>query len=144
MQPTLGHIDIVCTDTKASVAFYRRLGLDIPTEAVWKSEDDPHHVVARFASGVELALDSIELTRRYDPGWTPSPRGAGVYLVFNVPAREDVDETYADMVGAGYEGHLAPFDAFWGARYAIISDPDGNKIGVMSPSNHEHEPAPEL
>jgi catechol 2,3-dioxygenase-like lactoylglutathione lyase family enzyme len=141
MEPTFGHVDIICSDTRASVAFYRRLGLDIPTEAVWKSEDDPHHVVARFASGFELALDSVELTKGYDPGWTPSS-GAAVCIVFNVPAREDVDAIYADMTGAGYEGHLAPFDAFWGARYAIINDPDGNKIGVMSPSNHEHGAAP--
>jgi catechol 2,3-dioxygenase-like lactoylglutathione lyase family enzyme len=142
MEPTFGHVDIICSDTRASVAFYRRLGLDIPTEAVWKSEDDPHHVVARFAGGFELALDSIELTEGYDPGRTPSPSGADIYIVFNVPTRKDVDATYADMTGTGYEGHLAPFDAFWGARYAILNAPDGNKIGVMSPSDHEHGAAP--
>ena len=26
-----------------------------------------------------------------------------------------------------------PFDAFWGARYAIVEDPDGNSVGLMSP-----------
>ena len=26
-----------------------------------------------------------------------------------------------------------PFDAFWGARYAIVADPDGNDVGLMSP-----------
>ena len=26
-----------------------------------------------------------------------------------------------------------PYDAFWGARYAVVSDPDGNGVGIMSP-----------
>jgi hypothetical protein len=25
------------------------------------------------------------------------------------------------------------FDAFWGVRYAIVADPDGNDVGLMSP-----------
>jgi hypothetical protein len=33
----------------------------------------------------------------------------------------------------GYEGQQPPFDAFWGARYAIVCDPDGNAVGIMSP-----------
>lgn len=28
-------------------------------------------------------------------------------------------------------------DAFWGARYAIVQEPDGNDVGLMSP----HDPA---
>jgi predicted enzyme related to lactoylglutathione lyase len=27
-----------------------------------------------------------------------------------------------------------PWDAFWGSRYAIVADPDGNHVGIMSPS----------
>jgi predicted enzyme related to lactoylglutathione lyase len=25
-----------------------------------------------------------------------------------------------------------PYDAFWGSRYAIVEDPDGNPVGLMS------------
>jgi len=35
-----------------------------------------------------------------------------------------------------------PFDAFWGARYAIVEDPDGNVIGFQSPSDPERRTAP--
>ena len=38
------------------------------------------------------------------------------------------------MTGAGYEGAQPPYDAFWGARYAVLVDPDGNHVGLMSPS----------
>ena len=41
------------------------------------------------------------------------------------------------VVGAwdelGYHGHLAPIDAYWGARYAEVDDPNGNIVGLQSP-----------
>ncbi|HWF79810.1 MAG TPA: VOC family protein [Streptosporangiaceae bacterium] len=36
------------------------------------------------------------------------------------------------MVGAGYEGHLEPWDARWGQRYAIVKDPDGNAVDLFA------------
>ena len=32
-----------------------------------------------------------------------------------------------------YEGHKAPWDAFWGQRYAMIRDPDGNEVDLFAP-----------
>jgi uncharacterized glyoxalase superfamily protein PhnB len=43
-----------------------------------------------------------------------------------------VDEIYADLASAGYTSQQEPYDAFWGARYAVIEDPDGNPV-IMSP-----------
>jgi Glyoxalase/Bleomycin resistance protein/Dioxygenase superfamily len=37
------------------------------------------------------------------------------------------------ITAAGYRGQQPPYDAFWGARYAVIEDPDGNAVGIMSP-----------
>jgi uncharacterized glyoxalase superfamily protein PhnB len=37
-------------------------------------------------------------------------------------------------------GRLRPSaadDTFWGARYAVIEDPDGNHVGLMSPIDPE-------
>jgi uncharacterized glyoxalase superfamily protein PhnB len=56
-----------------------------------------------------------------------------VVIGFALPSREAVDERYAALVAAGHHGRQAPFDAFWGARYAIVADPDGNDVGLMSP-----------
>jgi uncharacterized glyoxalase superfamily protein PhnB len=39
------------------------------------------------------------------------------------------------LTGAGYKGLQAPFDAFWGARYAVVEDPNGIAVGLMSPSD---------
>ena len=54
-------------------------------------------------------------------------------LGFNVDSRERVDQIYNDLTGAGYHGQQEPFDAFWGARYAVVEDPDGNAVRIMSP-----------
>jgi hypothetical protein len=37
------------------------------------------------------------------------------------------------LTAAGYAGPQPPYDAFWGARYAIVQDPDDNDVGLMSP-----------
>lgn len=127
-------VDIITSDVKASAEFYRRVGLDIPD--VWEDEGVAHHVDVRD-SGVDI--DSRSMTRGYDPSW---PDASGVVLMFHVPTRDAVDEKFAELTGAGYAGHLAPFDAFWGARYAIVDDPDGNHVGIMSPQDREHASAP--
>jgi uncharacterized glyoxalase superfamily protein PhnB len=65
--------------------------------------------------------------------------GGSTVLGFAVPSRQAVDEIYAGLTGAGYRGHQKPYDAFWGARYAIVEDPDGNAVGLMSPIEAEHK-----
>jgi uncharacterized glyoxalase superfamily protein PhnB len=44
-----------------------------------------------------------------------------------------VDAAYAELTGAGAHGELAPFDAFWGQRYAVLQDPDGNGVDLYAP-----------
>lgn len=52
---------------------------------------------------------------------------------FKVASREAVDGIYTDLTSAGYVSQQEPYDAFWGARYAIVEDPSGNAVGLMSP-----------
>lgn len=135
--PTLSQFNLVVSDTEASVAFYRRLGLDIPdTDERWQ----PHHRSVPLANGMDLDLDSTEFARYWDEGWVG---GMGV-LGFSVETREHVDEIFADLVEAGYRGQQAPYDAFWGARYAVVEDPDGNAVGIMSPIDPARRAQPDF
>src|SRR5215510_261332 len=61
--------------------------------------------------------------------------GAGTRTIigFSLSSLQAVDDRYADLVAAGYTGRQPPYDTFWGARYAVIEDPDGNHVGLMSP-----------
>ena len=47
--------------------------------------------------------------------------------------RDEVDTLVETLAGAGVPVQQPPYDAFWGARYAVVSDPDGNAVGIMSP-----------
>ena len=126
--PILDQINVVARDVDAMVGFYRRLGIAIEdVDPRW----DRHHRSALMAGGLDLELDSQEFTATWNRGWPAG--GAGVVIGFRVPTREAVDERYEDLTAAGYTGQQDPYDAFWGARYAIVEDPDGNSVGLMSP-----------
>jgi uncharacterized glyoxalase superfamily protein PhnB len=78
-------------------------------------------------------LDSADSVRLWHAAWRADPASVSVVIGFSLPSREAVDERYAELTSAGYCGRQPPFDAFWGARYAIVADPDGNDVGLMSP-----------
>jgi uncharacterized glyoxalase superfamily protein PhnB len=121
----LAAIGIVTRDIAASIRFYRLLGLDIPDP-----EDSPHHDV-ELPGGIRLMWDTEELMQQLDPE-REEPRGHRIPLAFECESAADVDATYARLVEAGHEGKKAPFDAFWGQRYANVVDPDGNVVDLFA------------
>ena len=121
----LAAIGIVTRDIAASVRFYRVLGLDIPDP-----DGSPHHDV-ELPGGVRLMWDTAELMKQLYPE-REEPRGQRIELAFECESAADVDAAYARLVEAGYEGKKAPFDAFWGQRYANVVDPDGNVVDLFA------------
>lgn len=120
-------IELVVADMPASLAFYRRLGLDIPDGA----DTEPH--VDVDLGGIHLALDTRETILSFDPGWTsPGDGGHRMALAFAAESPAEVDSAYAELVDNGAEGHLEPWDAFWGMRYAVVHDPDGNPVDLFA------------
>jgi catechol 2,3-dioxygenase-like lactoylglutathione lyase family enzyme len=128
MKTQFDMIGIVVSDMAASLAFYRRLGLDVPTGA-----DSEPHVEATLPGGLRLAWDTEETIRSFEPDWQPPPHGFRITLAFKCQDPSGVDEAYAELVAAGYEGAKAPWDAFWGQRYATVHDPDGNSVDLFAP-----------
>ncbi len=127
--PDLHMLNLVVDDMRASLDFYRRLGVAVPD-----GEDAAGaHVQLRTPGGFSLELDTAESARLWHAAWRADPASARVVIGFSLPTREAVDERYAGLTAAGYTGRQPPFDAFWGARYAIVADPDGNDVGLMSP-----------
>jgi len=138
-RPVLNLINLVVGDMTAMVEFYRRLGLEIDDPpAPW----DRHHVGVEMPGGADLDLDSLAFAKVWNEG-LPDDHTRAV-LGFGFPTREAVDATYTELTQAGYVGQQPPFDAFWGARYAIVEDPDGNSVGLMSPVDPAHRSPPTL
>ena len=130
----LDQINLVCINLDDSVAFYRALGLEIPDDSIWKTESGAHHVEIKMDNGFELALDSQALAREYNVGtpYTEKSRKSNV-LNFRIETTEKVDVLYAKLLDLGYNSSQDPYITFWGSRYAIVEDPDGNLVGLMSP-----------
>src|SRR3954471_1971076 len=99
MAPTFNVIGLVVADMGASLAFYRRLGFDIPASA-----DTEPHVEVTLPGGLRLAWDPISTIRSFDPGWTQPSGGSRVALAFKCADPAEVDRVYADLTGAGYQG----------------------------------------
>ncbi|MEV7774381.1 VOC family protein [Kitasatospora sp. NPDC086791] len=126
--PQFAFIGLAVSDVAASVAFYRRLGIEFP-EGV---EQEPH-VEAELPGGLLLVLDAESTIRSFHPAWQPPTGGGRTALAFRCQSPAHVDALYEELTGAGYYGELKPWDAFWGQRYAVVHDPDGNGVDLLAP-----------
>ena len=117
--PHLDAIGIVSADLDRSRAFYALFGIEV-------AEGDDH-VEATLPSGLRLMFDTEDVMRSFRPEWTRAT-GNQIAIAFACASPAEVDELYARVVEAGFEGEKEPWDAFWGYRYAQLRDPDG--VGV--------------
>ena len=124
--PQLNAIGIVTSDMARSIRFYRMLGLDVP------DTPDEGHVDALLPNGVRLMLDSEEVIRSFDEDWARHT-GNQLSLALECASPAQVDEVFTRVVGAGFHGVREPWDAFWGQRYAQLSDPDGVPVDLYAP-----------
>lgn len=123
--------------------------MPVPEGIVWRTASGAHHVGPIPGDATDppsIDLDSATFAREWNTGCKGHSGIAGRVVVgFGVASREDVDRVHADMTEAGYKSLQAPYDAFFGARYAVIEDPDGLAVGLMSPISREHgAPPPEV
>ena len=122
---SLDAVGIFCADIAKSIRFYGLLGLVFPNETA-------DHIEAVAANGMRVMLDKLELIKRLDPEWVP-PVGQRIGLAFRCDSPKDVDATFYRIVQAGFRSKdSAPYDAFWGQRYASVFDPDGNAVDLFA------------
>jgi len=119
-------VGLVVADMDRALGFYRALGLDVPTESAGAP-----HVECPFPGGYAIGFTSEAMMRQGDPGWV-QPVGQRVSLAFRCDHPAEVDTIYQTMVAAGHVGLKAPWDAFWGQRYAFLRDPDGNRVDLFA------------
>jgi uncharacterized glyoxalase superfamily protein PhnB len=128
--PAFMGVHLAVADMAKAMDFYRRAGLAIPEGA-----SEQPHVEINFDGGAHVAFSTPMVMAMYDPEWRgPSPSTASV-LQFRLASRAAVDDMYEALTSAGYRGHLAPIDAFWGHRYCEVDDADGNTVGFHSPTD---------
>ena len=123
-------VDLAVADMAKAMNFYRRAGLPVPDGA-----EGREHVQIDVGEDVHLAFSTSRVIAMYDSEWRgPNPSTATV-LQLQLSTRLAVDDMYAALTSAGYHGHLAPIDAFWGNRYCEVDDADGHTVGFQSPTD---------
>ena len=114
--------------------FYRRLGLNIRDPIEWPPGSGARHTSVSMANGFGLEFDNLAGARTWNPRLDEVPAHAARSVIgFALPSSPAVDQLHAELTGAGYRSRIAPHDAFWGGRYAIVLDPDLNQVGLMGP-----------
>lgn len=114
---------VVVEDMPRAVEFYRRLGVDIP------GGSEHQHTVEIKMGNMSLLLCTRQSNAKWDPGNTePAPGGYRMMLEFYLESREAVDVKYAEMLGYGYQSHVAPYEVTPTLYFAMIDDPDGNTV----------------
>jgi len=123
VRPAVDAISIICSDLERSVTFYRTIGCDLP------DPDGTGHLACDLG-GVRLMLDTKDVVAMSSAGeGVPSAPGR-VSLAARCATPEAVDEIHDLLVPLGQGSSLAPFDAFWGQRYATVLDPDGSSVDL--------------
>ena len=126
----VGCIGIFVRDLSASPDFYRMLGLDIAEDV--GGGGSAYRL--RLPNGQVFFWETYQAVRAFDPDWQPASGNRRVVLEFGFASAQALNDKYAELTSAGYEGYLAPF-TFGGStiRYALIEDPDGNEMALRYP-----------
>ena len=110
---------------REAMTFYQRcLGgeLKITTYGEAEPKTAPEHkdevIHAMLSNGPTVLLASDTMPN------TPVIQGNDVWLNINCDAPAEVDKVFAALV-AGGKPDQAPHDAFWGARFAMLTDKFG-------------------
>ncbi len=119
------YMGMIAKDLASTLNFYRLLGMEIAEGA--EKED---HVEAKLP-GFRVAWETEALIRKLDPEWKP-PVGQRIGIGFLCDNPTEVDALFKNVTDAGYEGYKEPWDAFWGQRYAVVTDPDGNHVDLFA------------
>lgn len=140
--PVFDQLNLISDDLDATVRFYRQLGVQLH-EPFRTAAGEPFHTSNKAETGGLLEADSPAFARVWNVGWKQEADLNGrVVIGLRVADRASVDQLYGEIIAAGHKGLQPPFDAFWGARYAIVEDPNGLAVGLMSPADDAHRSLP--
>ncbi len=135
--PRVDQINVVVADLASATSFLEGLGVEMPaTSPDWlehhrgvPSTTSLHgaHGLTEPAFGIDL--DSAVFAHEWGG---ISPLFTGVVLNLRVRERSEVDRLHDRAPELGGQSLKAPYDAFWGARYAVVTAPGPMVVGLMS------------
>jgi uncharacterized glyoxalase superfamily protein PhnB len=120
-------ISVTSTNLKKTIEFYSLLGFVFPP----LKEGEDHIEPQTQAGEVRLMIDTADLIQSITGSKPVPPNHSSFAILCENPSK--VDEVTKSIKNAGFTVVKEPWDAFWGQRYAIVSDPDGYMIDLFAP-----------
>jgi hypothetical protein len=126
-------VNIVVPDVAGAAEFLRALGAQVPEPSDGWADWAAHHVgLPAVADGFDVDLDSSAFAAHWGG---LAGDFTGVVVNLRTEDRNAVDATYDRALELRAEGLRQPYDAFWGARYAVVRGPGPLVVGIMSPAD---------
>lgn len=124
MSHSVVQVNFIVSDLARTREFYAHLGWELLAMG---------DRAARF-SGDDLvvAFHLPEFAQAWDSAYCGA-RGGSTVIDVDCDDASEVDATFASLVDAGARARQHPNDTFFGARYAVVEDPDGNLLGLKAP-----------
>lgn len=120
----LDMVGIITSNMSEALKFYNEFGF-APMGDVTGDYVELEHQGIRISLNTSRMLAGIY-------GYEPKTTGDKLELAFLCDSVEEVDFICQKMKDAGYSIYKEPWDAFWGQRYGIIQDVDGNLLSVFA------------
>jgi lactoylglutathione lyase len=121
-----GLVNLYTNDIEAGLRFYCDL---LGFEETFRTPTDatPEHVELQLA-GFKIGLGTVEAARRVH-GVDATPGSPAMVIVVWA---DDTDRSYESLVAAGVEAVQPPHDTGNNNRNALLRDPDGNLVEIVS------------
>jgi catechol 2,3-dioxygenase-like lactoylglutathione lyase family enzyme len=122
----LNAVGVATSNLKNTVEFYTLLGFKFPE--IKDGEDHLESITAE--GGTKLMIDSKKLIGELI-GAEPVPGNTSPFaLQYDTP--QEIDAIVEKIKEEGLKIVKEPWDAFWGQRYAVVSDPDGYMVDLYA------------
>ena len=115
-------VSLTVKDIQKSLAWYK----DVVGFGVGRTFENEGRLV--FA---EVKAGDVRINLNLDNGAKGWDRIKGVGFSVNVWTTDDVDVIANRIKANGGKLDSEPVDASWGARFFVVTDPDGFKMGIM-------------
>ena len=123
--PRFTMVVLLIDDLPRSVAFYRRLGVELPDDAERRTD-----IQVPIGGGHQMVLTTQFV--RNDPDRRSPSGGSRIMLEFFVDGRAAFDAKWVELTEAGYHGRRSPWLTTFDAYMCLVDDPDGNTVLVTA------------
>jgi uncharacterized glyoxalase superfamily protein PhnB len=133
----IDQVNVVVGNADLACRFLTDLGIDIegaPPE--WATH---HRAVPVADAPFDVDFDSSAFAAEW--GGLPASF-TGVVVNLRVDQRPEVDVLHERALALGARSLKAPYDAFWGSRFAVVEGPGPIVVGLKSTPDASHRTSP--